>query len=77
MKSSRLVSAVLAHVFVAGALLCCGGANQSEGVTNKQAPGTPGVPPHGLCLSKGTECLMDSDCCSEWCANGVCATKPS
>jgi hypothetical protein len=77
MKSSRLVSAVLAHVLVAAALLCCGGSNQTRGETNMQVPGSPGVPPKGQCLERGTECLTDNDCCSGWCANGVCARKTS
>jgi hypothetical protein len=75
MKSTRFVSAVLGHGLVAAALVCCGGSNPSTGVTNTQAPDTPGVAPGNQCLSRGAECLRNNDCCSEWCANGVCVPK--
>ncbi|HTB77003.1 MAG TPA: hypothetical protein VK762_27350 [Polyangiaceae bacterium] len=75
MKSTRLIPAVLGPLVVAAVLLCCGGSGQSSGVTNVQAPGTPGVAPGAQCLARGTECLTDNDCCSDWCASGVCARK--
>ena len=70
MKSIQLVSAVV----VAAALVCCAGSDQT-GVTNAQAPGTPGVAPAGECLARGTMCLAANECCSAWCANGYCAQK--
>lgn len=75
MKSTRIASAVLAHVLVAAVLVCCGGSDHSLGVTNAQAPGNPGVAVEGKCLSRGSMCLADNDCCTEWCANGVCVRK--
>jgi hypothetical protein len=75
MKSTQIISIVAGHVLFAAAIVCCGGSHQSSGVTDVQAPGTPGVAPDGQCLSRGTRCLADNDCCSEWCANGHCATK--
>jgi hypothetical protein len=75
MNSPRFVAALAAHVLVGAALVCCGSSHQTSGVTNVQAPGEPGVAPSGQCLSRGTTCLTDNDCCSEWCANGHCATK--
>jgi hypothetical protein len=75
MNSSRLVAAVVGHGLVAVALLCCGGSTKSSGVTNVQPPEPRGYVPGGQCLSRGTGCVTDKDCCSEWCANGRCTTK--
>jgi hypothetical protein len=27
------------------------------------------------CLERGSACVSSNDCCTEWCANGVCAQK--
>ena len=78
MNSSRLVAAVVGHGLVAVSLLCCvccGCSTKSTGVTNVQAPEPKGFVPGGKCLSRGTDCVTDNDCCSEWCVNGRCATK--
>jgi hypothetical protein len=32
-------------------------------------------PSAGGCLSRGTSCVMSSDCCSLLCSNGYCETK--
>jgi hypothetical protein len=78
MKSSRLprlvvpaIAHVIAAVVVLGLSASCGSSEQ-RGVTNAQ-PGTPLAP--GQCLSKGTACTLNKDCCSQFCANGQCVTN--
>jgi hypothetical protein len=74
MNQTRHVSALFAHVLVAAALVCCGSSHDS-GVTNMQAPNQPNVAPSSRCLSSGTDCVADNDCCSQWCVNGRCTRK--
>jgi hypothetical protein len=75
MRSSRLVSAAIAHVLAIGAIVTfvgCGG-SQSSGVTNQQSALSPKT--EGDCLRRGAVCAASFDCCTEWCANGYCAMK--
>jgi hypothetical protein len=71
MPSIRTVSVVLGHALFLGVCVAvsqCGGNNyKSPGVTNLQPP--------DRCLSRGTGCTVDNDCCSLWCPNGHCATR--
>jgi hypothetical protein len=27
------------------------------------------------CFSRGTKCMADADCCSNWCASGECSRR--
>jgi hypothetical protein len=74
MNSTRIISAVLAHLLFAAALVCCG-SSQGSGVTNAQPPNRTSVVPGGKCLSRGSDCVADSDCCTEWCVNSICTRK--
>jgi hypothetical protein len=73
MKSFRQVFGMTCAVLGLLALLRCGGSQQSPGVTNAQPAGT--VEKGGKCLSRGSSCSFDADCCSEWCANDRCAIR--
>jgi hypothetical protein len=78
MKSSRVVSTIIAHVLAAGAVVTfaafvgCGG-SQNSGVTSQQ--GATSSKMEGDCLRRGAVCAASFDCCTEWCANGYCAMK--
>jgi hypothetical protein len=55
-------------VFVALEVAACSHSTSSgTGVTNAQ--------PGGHCLPKRAACVANDDCCTLWCANGVCTTK--
>ena len=78
MKSThtrRLVMPVIAHTVAAVLVLALsasyGGPGQT-GVTNKQP--ASGLAP-GQCLSHASACVANTDCCSQFCANGRCATQ--
>lgn len=66
MKALRLLGPA---GFLAVALAACAGSNaeRNEGVTSMQAP--------NQCLQLRAACANDDDCCSMWCANGVCTHK--
>jgi hypothetical protein len=81
MKSLRRVCRVTGAPSLLAAAIACGGSQQkSPGVTNMQ-PSEPQVAPtvapvhEGRCLSRGTACSFDMDCCSQWCVNSYCATR--
>jgi hypothetical protein len=71
-----------------GVLLACGSSQQqSPGVTNVQ-PENTNVTPYqqqvgptkapvreGACIDRGEACTLSTNCCSQWCANGVCAVR--
>lgn len=46
---------------------CASSKGPSPGATSPQAP--------NQCLAHGASCVADNDCCTLWCANGVCARK--
>ncbi len=74
---ARGISAVVGHGLCVFAFLCCAcGSSQSSGVTNPQPQNSPNLAP-GACIQKGDACVHSHDCCSQWCANGMCATKTS
>jgi hypothetical protein len=58
---------VLGPVFALCAIAACGSSNTSAGVPNMQ--------PGSACLGRGVACSFDADCCSQWCANGICSRK--
>jgi hypothetical protein len=72
MKSFRQALGMTCALFGLLALLRCGGSQETLGVPNAQ-PHT--LEPGPQCLSRGATCNYDSDCCSEWCPNNVCAIR--
>ncbi|MGD0675838.1 MAG: hypothetical protein ABSC94_10495 [Polyangiaceae bacterium] len=48
-------------------LACASSSNSAPGVTNAQG--------NGRCLDRDANCVANSDCCTLWCVNGVCARK--
>lgn len=68
MNTLRRISALLgpAAVVLALAGVSCA-SSQQGGSTNAQ--------PTSRCLDKGAPCEVDNDCCTLWCANGVCVKK--
>jgi hypothetical protein len=73
MEGLRRASVVSAHALVIAGLACgisCGASNAPPGSTNMQPPSNPDA-----CLHRGTTCVLDNDCCSLWCVNGVCTRR--
>jgi hypothetical protein len=81
MKSMRSIPALVGGLLLialplASSGMSCGGSQQNPGVTNTQ-PETTKPPPRSQdqCLMHGAQCTLNEECCTEWCANGVCATR--
>jgi hypothetical protein len=69
MDTLRRISSLLGPLAAVVTLACgvsCASSSQT-GSTSAQAP--------SKCLDKGSMCTLDNECCSEWCANGVCVRK--
>jgi len=56
-------------VAIAIAAACSSSSMTSPGATNPQPPGG--------CQNAGAHCSSNSDCCSQFCANGVCVRQQS
>lgn len=69
-RMSRLIAA---PVLLAMALACCANA-EGPGAT-QPPPASQGTLSGGQCLTRGTRCVANRDCCTEWCANGACAMQ--
>ncbi len=69
MESLRRVSAFLGPVVIATALACGLSCSVSGHI------GSTNMQPGGSCLARGSACSQSHDCCTQWCANGVCVQK--
>jgi hypothetical protein len=74
METLRRISAVLGPTSIFVALACgvsCGAA-QTQSASNS-SPATSDD--RDECIHHGLSCSRDNDCCTLWCANGVCTRK--
>ena len=70
-----MLTKALSASLVALVVVACGGASsETNGLTTTTTSGA--VPANGgACRWNRASCVVDSDCCSLWCANSVCATR--
>jgi hypothetical protein len=65
----RARKAIVTFAFGTAVIVACGGAQTGTTTT------TSGTTNQPQCAHRGSTCVIDADCCSLWCANGVCATR--
>ena len=67
----KALSRAIAPFLVAWVVAAC-----SSTTTNTRS-GIPNTQPSQACIKRQAHCSFNSDCCSQFCANGVCASNPN